>query len=92
MVYLLRLVVALKKELICCEGYMDIQGTKPQALAYALVDSPIGLLAWLYDKMAIIVDDDFKFDDETVITWSMVYLPSHSHILNDLADLMLSYT
>jgi microsomal epoxide hydrolase len=31
-------------------GYSDIQGTKPQTLAYGLNDSPVGLLAWLLEK------------------------------------------
>jgi microsomal epoxide hydrolase len=31
-------------------GYQAIQGTRPQTLAYALTDSPVGLLAWLLEK------------------------------------------
>lgn len=31
-------------------GYMSIQSTKPQTLAYALSDSPIGLAAWQIEK------------------------------------------
>ncbi|KAJ3302615.1 epoxide hydrolase [Kappamyces sp. JEL0829] len=31
-------------------GYQWIQATKPQTLAYALSDSPVGLLAWLHEK------------------------------------------
>ena len=31
-------------------GYSHIQGTKPQTLAYALNDSPIGLAAWIVEK------------------------------------------
>lgn len=31
-------------------GYSDIQGTKPQTLAYGLNDSPVGLLAWQLEK------------------------------------------
>ena len=31
-------------------GYMEIQGTKPQTLAYGLNDSPVGLLAWQLEK------------------------------------------
>ena len=31
-------------------GYQWIQGTKPQTLAYALNDSPVGLAAWIVEK------------------------------------------
>lgn len=31
-------------------GYSHIQGTKPQTLAYALTDSPVGLAAWILEK------------------------------------------
>ena len=31
-------------------GYQGIQGTKPQTLAYALTDSPVGLAAWIAEK------------------------------------------
>ena len=31
-------------------AYSDVQGTKPQTLAYALMDSPVGLLAWILEK------------------------------------------
>jgi pimeloyl-ACP methyl ester carboxylesterase len=31
-------------------GYQWIQGTKPQTLAFALTDSPVGLAAWIVEK------------------------------------------
>ncbi|HEX7812314.1 MAG TPA: epoxide hydrolase [Burkholderiales bacterium] len=31
-------------------GYTWIQGTKPQTLAYALTDSPVGLASWIVEK------------------------------------------
>jgi pimeloyl-ACP methyl ester carboxylesterase len=31
-------------------GYSAIQGTRPQTLAYAQTDSPVGLLAWILEK------------------------------------------
>jgi len=31
-------------------GYVAIQGTRPQSLAYAQNDSPVGLLAWMLEK------------------------------------------
>lgn len=32
-------------------GYAPIQGTRPQMLAYALTDSPVGQLAWIAEKI-----------------------------------------
>jgi pimeloyl-ACP methyl ester carboxylesterase len=32
------------------KGYLAIQGTRPQTLAYALTDSPVGQLAWIAEK------------------------------------------
>ncbi|WFE30496.1 epoxide hydrolase [Solwaraspora sp. WMMD791] len=31
-------------------GYMAVQATRPQTLAYALTDSPVGQLAWIVEK------------------------------------------
>jgi pimeloyl-ACP methyl ester carboxylesterase len=31
-------------------GYIAIQSTRPQTIGAALVDSPVGLLAWMFDK------------------------------------------
>ena len=31
-------------------GYQWIQGTRPQTLAFALTDSPVGLAAWIVEK------------------------------------------
>lgn len=55
-------------------GYLEIQGTKPQTLSYALVDSPMGMLAWIRDKVQHLVGDDFVLEDEEIITWAMLYL------------------
>ena len=32
------------------EGYRTIQATKPQTLSYAMMDSPVGIAAWLVEK------------------------------------------
>ncbi|WP_282792538.1 epoxide hydrolase family protein [Streptomyces sp. CC224B] len=34
------------------EAYAKQQATRPQTIGYALVDSPVGLLAWILDKFA----------------------------------------
>ena len=39
-------------------GYAKIQGTRPQTLAYALTDSPVGQLAWIAEKF-------FEWTDST---------------------------
>jgi pimeloyl-ACP methyl ester carboxylesterase len=44
--YLAELTHFLKEE----TGYQWIQGTRPQTLAFALADSPVGLAAWLVEK------------------------------------------
>ncbi|MCA1404004.1 epoxide hydrolase N-terminal domain-containing protein [Ensifer sp. IC3342] len=33
-------------------GYAAIMGTRPQTVGYGLSDSPVGLAAWFYDKIA----------------------------------------
>jgi microsomal epoxide hydrolase len=33
-------------------GYAAIMATRPQTIGYGLSDSPVGLAAWLYDKLA----------------------------------------
>jgi pimeloyl-ACP methyl ester carboxylesterase len=44
--YVDELQVFLKEE----TGYQAIQGTRPQTLAFALSDSPVGLAAWIVEK------------------------------------------
>ncbi len=46
-------------------GYIQIQGTRPQTLAYALTDSPAGLAAWIAEKFHTWTDHDGDF--ETVV-------------------------
>ncbi|GLB37605.1 putative epoxide hydrolase N terminus [Lyophyllum shimeji] len=57
-------------------GYTAIQGTKPQTVSYALLDSPVGMLAWIREKMQDLTDPDFTWPKETVVTWAMLYLLS----------------
>lgn len=37
-------------------GYIQIQGTRPQTLAYGLTDSPAGLAAWITEKFHVWTD------------------------------------
>mgnify|MGYP000293556809 CR=1 FL=1 len=32
-------------------GYSKEQSTRPQTIGYSLVDSPVGLAGWIYEKM-----------------------------------------
>lgn len=43
-------------------GYQAIQGTKPQTLAPALVDSPAGLAGWFVEKYRAWTDHDGDFE------------------------------
>ena len=33
------------------DGYRTQQATKPQSLSYGMVDSPVGIAAWIIEKM-----------------------------------------
>jgi microsomal epoxide hydrolase len=54
-------------------GYMSIQSTKPQTLAFALSDSPIGLAAWIFEKFYSWGDLRSCLSYEDVITNIMIY-------------------
>jgi microsomal epoxide hydrolase len=54
-------------------GYMSIQSTKPQTLAFALSDSPIGLAAWIFEKFYSWGDWQSDLSYEDVITNIMIY-------------------
>jgi microsomal epoxide hydrolase len=54
-------------------GYMSIQSTKPQTLAFALSDSPIGLAAWIFEKFYSWGDWQSCLSYEDVITNIMIY-------------------
>lgn len=45
-------------------GYYNEQATRPQTLGYSLADSPVGLLAWIYEKLHDWTDDYPWTDDE----------------------------
>jgi microsomal epoxide hydrolase len=49
-------------------GYIAIQGTRPQTLAYGLSDSPIGLLGWLAEKFEVWTDASLDADDVLAMT------------------------
>jgi microsomal epoxide hydrolase len=52
-------------------GYIQIQGTRPQTLAYGLADSPAGLAGWLAEKFEVWTDASLDPDD--VLTMVTLY-------------------
>jgi epoxide hydrolase len=47
-------------------GYLHLQATRPQTLAYSLNDSPVGQLAWIVDKFAEWTDPAKPLPDQAV--------------------------
>ena len=60
-------------------GYMHEQSTKPQTLSYAMMDSPVGVAAWIVEKFNTWSDtdgDDIEsaYTKDQLLTNIMVYL------------------
>ena len=56
------------------QGYADIQATRPQTLAYALTDSPVGQLAWIAEKFTEWTDSrEGGIDRDRLLTNVMIY-------------------
>jgi epoxide hydrolase len=47
-------------------GYANIQSTRPQTLAYALTDSPVGQLAWIVEKFKEWTDPAAELPEDAV--------------------------
>jgi hypothetical protein len=47
-------------------GYLHLQSSRPQTLAYALTDSPVGQLAWIVEKFHEWTDPAKELPDEAV--------------------------
>ena len=61
------------------EGYRTIQATKPQSLGYSMIDSPVGVAAWILEKFYSWSDlKDGKiektYSKDILLTNIMVYL------------------
>ncbi|KAI0048903.1 alpha/beta-hydrolase [Auriscalpium vulgare] len=71
-------------------GYMALLSTAPQTIAYALADSPVGVLAWIYEKL-VAVTDAYPWEDDEVLTWISIFWFSRagpgasSHIYYELS-------
>ena len=54
-------------------GYRTEQGTIPQTVGYTLADSPVGLLAWIYEKLHDWTDNcPWTYDG--ILTWESAYV------------------
>ncbi|KAK1225743.1 hypothetical protein PQX77_011304 [Marasmius sp. AFHP31] len=58
-------------------GYFIEQSTQPQTIGYSLNDSPVGLLAWVYEKLGSWTDG-YGWGDDEVLTWISIYWFSRS--------------
>lgn len=70
-------------------GYISIQSTRPQTLAYGLSDSPVGTAAWILEKLRSWSDCsgnlDQKYSKDEILTHIMIYwvtntISSSTHI------------
>jgi hypothetical protein len=61
-----------------------VQSTDPQTIAYALHDSPVGLLAWLVERRRNWSDCDGdverRFSKDDLLTTTMIYWVSESYV------------
>ncbi|KAI9464700.1 Alpha/Beta hydrolase protein [Boletus coccyginus] len=53
-------------------GYLAEHTTQPQTLGYSLADSPVGLLAWIYEKLRNWADN-YPWEDDEILTWVSIY-------------------
>ena len=53
-------------------GYNLLQSTKPQTVGFALADSPVALLSWIYEKLHD-WSDGYPWTDDEILTWVSVY-------------------
>ncbi len=70
---------AFEQDQIMQNGYRTQQATKPQTLSYAMMDSPVGIAAWILEKMNAWSDtlgDDVEsvYTKDQLLTNIMVYI------------------
>ncbi|KAH9993043.1 Alpha/Beta hydrolase protein [Russula vinacea] len=68
-------------------GYLQVQATRPQTLGYGLADSPVGMLAWIYEKL-VQWTDSYPWTDEEVLTWISIFCEIYYEVLgsSDILD------
>ena len=68
-----------EQDQIIQNGYRTQQATKPQTLSYAMMDSPVGIAAWILEKMhgwSDLSNNDIEsvYSKEQLLTNIMVYI------------------
>jgi pimeloyl-ACP methyl ester carboxylesterase len=53
-------------------AYFMIQSAKPRTLGFAMQDSPVGMLAWMADKV-FIWTDSYPWTPTELITWTLLH-------------------
>ncbi|KAL8876626.1 MAG: hypothetical protein Q9192_008831, partial [Flavoplaca navasiana] len=72
-------------------AYYRIQGEKPRTLGFALHDSPVGMLAWMMDKL-FTWSDNYPWTPTELITWTLLHYfpgpttPLHMYRENDASQ------
>ena len=72
-----------KKEQVMEEGYRSLQATKPQTLAFAMNENPVGIAAWILEKFHNWSDLKNKtvldiYSKEDLITNIMIYIVTNT--------------
>ena len=67
------------KDQVMQDGYRTQQATKPQTLSYGMMDSPVGIAAWIIEKMyswSDLKDGDIEsaYSKDTLLANIMVYI------------------
>ena len=67
------------KDQVMQDGYRTQQATKPQTLSYGMMDSPVGVAAWIIEKMyswSDLKNDNIEsvYTKDTLLTNIMVYI------------------
>ncbi len=71
------------KDYVSQSGYFAIQSTKPQTLSYAMMDSPVGVAAWIIEKFYYWSDledrsIELTYQKDDLLTNIMIYILTKS--------------
>ena len=72
-------------------AYYMIQASKPRTLGFAMHDSPVGMLAWMMDKLYT-WSDNYPWSPTELITWTLLHYfpgpttPFHMYRENDTTE------